>query len=260
MKAKYCKAIRRQIEEADLGHELSSVAASHVRDCSSCLEFYETGMKLRRVVASLAPVEAPADFDFRLRARLANERIHSKSRFGFAHMSLALPSVAVATFVLLAGSVFVWRSLQNSKPVSAFIARTNKTNAAGSTVDKTTEIVPDAAQNALSKTAQANNPTPRKLLPKLSLPKAKREFVASYRRSNMVSKDFSNTGATVVRREESVAGVQLPISLPVQTLKVSLDDGSGISRTISFPTVSFGSERVLTRAGSTSQSAAKSDW
>jgi len=255
MKPKYCKVIRCQIEEAGLGHELSSVAASHLRECSSCLEFYETGMKLRRVVASLAPVEAPADFDFRLRARLANERIHSKSRFGFTHMSLALPTVAVAAFVLLAGSVFVWRSFENSKPAPASVARTNKTNAAGSTVEKTREIVPADAQNPASKTVQINNPASRK-----PLAKARREFVASYRRSSMVSKDFSNMGATVVRREESVAGVQLPISLPVQTLKVSLDDGSGISRTISFPTVSFGSERVLTRSGSTSHSAAKSDW
>jgi hypothetical protein len=39
-----------------------------------------------------------------------------------------------------------------------------------------------------------------------------------------------------------------PIEASSQSLKVSLDDGRGNARTISFPTVSFGSQRVLTTA------------
>jgi hypothetical protein len=48
-----------------------------------------------------------------------------------------------------------------------------------------------------------------------------------------------------------------PIEASLQSVKVSLDDGRGNARTISFPPVSFGSQRVLTTAN---QFAPKGNW
>jgi hypothetical protein len=48
-----------------------------------------------------------------------------------------------------------------------------------------------------------------------------------------------------------------PIEASSQSVKVSLDDGRGNARTISFPTVSFGSQRVPTIAN---QLAPKGAW
>ena len=49
----------------------STAATEHLRECAACREFHEQQTKLRQIVGSLGTVDAPADFDFRLRARLA---------------------------------------------------------------------------------------------------------------------------------------------------------------------------------------------
>src|SRR5687768_8124777 len=107
MKAKDCKAIRRKIEEADLGQEPGTLTMSHLRQCSPCREFFESEKNLRQVVASLGPVEAPADFDFRLRARIANERPRSRRSLTIGNPSLGIPTLTFAALVLLAGGIFL---------------------------------------------------------------------------------------------------------------------------------------------------------
>jgi hypothetical protein len=69
--------------------------------------------------------------------------------------------------------------------------------------------------------------------------------VATYRdgRTNYGgTRDSSGTGAVVLNSNE---GVAFPIEASYQSLKVSIDNGRGSSRTISLPTVSFGSQRAL---------------
>jgi hypothetical protein len=70
----------------------------------------------------------------------------------------------------------------------------------------------------------------------------------------MVAKDLSSLPAAVLKREESVASAGAsPIFLidaSYQSLKVSLDDKTGASRTIWLPSVSFGSQRVLASGNS----------
>ena len=84
--------------------------------------------------------------------------------------------------------------------------------------------------------------------------------VLANQRNRSIARDSSSVGATVVRRDTAIAGAQFPLLFPMQILKVSVNDGRGVARTISFPTVSFGSERVLTRAGNSFQGSVKGDW
>ena len=53
----------------------------------------------------------------------------------------------------------------------------------------------------------------------------------------------------MIKKEEAVASLESPI-FPIETssqpLRLSLDYSGGVSRTISVPALSFGSERVLT--------------
>jgi hypothetical protein len=53
------------------------------------------------------------------------------------------------------------------------------------------------------------------------------------------------------------ASTVFPIDASLQSLKFSLDDGRGNARTISVPTISFGSQRVLQNAN---QFAPKGVW
>src|SRR4029078_3722879 len=72
MRKNNCKVIRRELDELMLGEGWSAAAREPLRECAECREFHVQQTKLRQIVGSLGTVEAPADFDFRLRARLAN--------------------------------------------------------------------------------------------------------------------------------------------------------------------------------------------
>ena len=75
MKELNCAASRREVEESDIAQQLSAAANAHLRDCAKCRDFYESRQKLREMVRNLETVEAPADFNFRVRARIAGERV-----------------------------------------------------------------------------------------------------------------------------------------------------------------------------------------
>jgi hypothetical protein len=65
-------------------------------------------------------------------------------------------------------------------------------------------------------------------------------------------------GATVYSATEPVGvSAAFPIDASVQSFKVSLDDGRGNARTISVPTISFGSQRIMQGEN---QFAPKRDW
>ena len=67
---------------------------------------------------------------------------------------------------------------------------------------------------------------------------------------SLTSVDFSSERANVVSNARPALNNEpvFSIDASLQSLKVSLDDGRGNAHTISFPTVSFGSQRVLTNA------------
>src|SRR5690348_10953873 len=67
-----CEVIRQELDELMLGQTMSAAAVEHLRECIACREFNEKQTRLREIVGGLGTVSAPPDFDFRLRARLAN--------------------------------------------------------------------------------------------------------------------------------------------------------------------------------------------
>jgi len=108
MKETKCEIVRRELEELKLTDECSVGATQHLRDCADCREFHQRQTKLRQIVGSLGTVEAPPDFDFRLRARLANESpaggFHLRSmQWSFASKGFA---VAAAALLFVVGVVY----------------------------------------------------------------------------------------------------------------------------------------------------------
>jgi hypothetical protein len=62
----------------------------------------------------------------------------------------------------------------------------------------------------------------------------------------------------VISGQEAVSGFEaIPLDASLQSFKVSLDDGRGNARTISVPTISFGSQRMLQTGN---QFVPKRDW
>ena len=97
-----CKSCRVEIEESDIAKPRSVEACAHLESCEACASFRAEQLTLARMIGGLKVVAAPADFDFRLRARLAalkSDR-HGQvmpNRFSPGAWSLAI----VAAFVVI---------------------------------------------------------------------------------------------------------------------------------------------------------------
>src|SRR5436189_5931873 len=109
-----CKAIRQEIDHSD---ELTSQVLLHLRGCAECRSFQSQEEKLRALMAGLGTVSAPADFDFKLKARLAREK--SSGSNGGAFASFLTPSralAAVAVVLLLVAGVLLSKTWFVSSP------------------------------------------------------------------------------------------------------------------------------------------------
>ncbi len=113
MKVIGCKTVSKEIDELESGQAPGAETQAHLQACGSCRTFYDDRQKLREMIAGLETVEAPGDFDFRLRARLANqraERVSAFSSFGFG-----LPSIALAVLALVIGVGIYMRATTDSR-------------------------------------------------------------------------------------------------------------------------------------------------
>lgn len=248
MKQIGCKDFINQIEELELGQAPDAGVKSHLQDCASCQSFYDDRLKLREMVAGLEPVEAPGDFGFRVRARLANEAGKRTSPFSIAGFGFGLPSIALATIALLVGfglysrfmteaSVEQPRAEAGSQPssVSAHVASAvPEAKPANATVERSEET----AQSPKSDPASSGIEQRRNLRPR-------RNVNSNLRRDNFVA------------RSEITPTFPLEASEP---LRVSVDYATGGSRTISVPAVSFGSEQVVARGASMVKTSARTVW
>jgi len=242
MRKNNCKLIRRELDELMLGEAWSSAATEHLGECASCREFHEQQTKLRQIVGSLGTVEAPADFDFRLRARLANGNSAAGIYWAFARRGLA---VAAMVIVLAAGAVVV-RNVLNQPAKVDDVAQQPQV---GQPV-KADEPPPVVEQNTPAPVIAGNNaPAPIR---------KNRPTQIDYKKRPVSSIDFSSERAEVFNGAEPVGvSAAFPIDASLQPFKVSLDDGRGNAKTISVPTISFGSQRMVQ---SGNPFAPKRDW
>ena len=119
MRKNICELIRRELDELSLDETCSTAAVEHLRECGACREFHEKQTKLREIVGSLGTVAAPADFDFRLRARLANESSSAASQFNFLAWPVLRRGFAVAAVLLVfATGAYLVRNALNRPPAS----------------------------------------------------------------------------------------------------------------------------------------------
>ncbi|HET9714385.1 MAG TPA: hypothetical protein VFP64_21025, partial [Pyrinomonadaceae bacterium] len=157
MRKNNCEEIRRELDELMLDEACSASAVEHLKDCSGCREFYETRTKLRQMVGSLGTVAAPPDFEFRLRARLANGSPSEGFHFwAFARKGLAFAAVLV---VFLTGIIVV-RNIVNQQ--SAREAAENKPVVPQTPPKLVTPVAPDAAPTSSPLTAGVQPSTPQK--------------------------------------------------------------------------------------------------
>ena len=236
MRKNNCEEIRRELDELMLDEACNASALEHLKRCPACREFHETRTKLRQMVGSLGTVAAPADFDFRLRARLANGSPSQSFHFwSFARRGLAFAAVLV---VFLTGIIVV-RNIMNPQTADD--------------VAETKPVVPQATPKLVAPVAPNVAPTSSPLIagvqPSMPPRKTERWVLTGPRvKRPLATVEPASLGAQVIsgsRAIDSGATAVIPIDASLPSLKFSLDDGSGNARTISVPTVRFGSQRML---------------
>ncbi len=263
-----CRNARREIEEAALGELLSAGAKNHMLSCAACEKILRDQTKLRALVSSLGTVEAPGDFDFRLRARLAAEKHAGTGSFIPGYFFFSFRSVVVATILLLFGSALMFVSFRmrsdnsGSKGVATIVPKGGE----GSPIDSKKAVNnpgPEVAANLEKHLVVVDAGVQSPTKPALKHRPGLRETVAVIPETNRAkSRDSSSTSAAVLKRDQPAEAYHttgFPINAGYQSLKVSVDDGRGTSRTISLPTVSFGSQRALSQSASPLIASAR-DW
>src|SRR5216683_3829803 len=243
MKWMECRATRQEIDEG--GGQLSGQALRHVASCAQCLAFQNERARLRELLTSLEPVTAPADFDFRLRARVAAQTEKLGLRSFFGGFALSTPAIAVAAVVIVAlGGSVVWIKQRGAKQASTLaVNSTSQVKVRSSTTadnlpQSKQADVPDSRNPASTKGTNADAPN---YLVQGRKPQFRDPGLSQSVRSS--SRDFSVSSAPSLKQGQNPGAVY--VSAPVKPMVLSLQDNNGATRRISLPPVSFGSQRLL---------------
>jgi hypothetical protein len=238
MNGKDCREMRREIDQSELGQRLSEQAEQHLAGCPACAGFSAERSSLRELVGSLQPVTAPADFDIRLRARIAREHeARARQPFIFRFV-MSAPGIAVAALaVMLVGSI-VWFSQRTTTESSKTAATTSGKETA------TSPTSPSLAPN--NDSATGIQPAVATVVPTESSKHstASRQFAAKlpvYTAAQ--TSDFNSSQAQSIRLAQDRAG-EVSLTAPVKPMVVSMQDDHGGTRRILLPPISFGSQRM----------------
>jgi hypothetical protein len=266
-----CRSVRREIEHARPGGWLSSLANDHIKTCVACEKFREEDIELRQILSNLGTIEAPGDFDARVRARLAQEKRAGVVPFAIRNFSFGFRSAVFASLLLLFGSTLLVVSLRTPTQIS-LSANGEKSAPAVPGTPATDVSNNDGQQLAANTTSPQVNLAGARQDSTNSLAQPGRKRSGAFRtavataRNNgrrLTTRDLGSSPAPVLRPEDLTAGNRhssFPIGASSRSLKVSLDNGRGSKRTISLPTVSFGSQRVLAQDTSPLLATARGSW
>ncbi len=266
-----CKACRVEIEELDESRALSRSAGAHLESCAGCRAFQAERDTLSRLVGSLEAVAAPADFDFRLRARLAAAKsVDARNgvwhRFAPGAWSMAL----AASFVILIALGLIVRQVWRAPSVSnrnQAVAHNNSVNGTAPTiipsaspVKNDRDIQPKAAPaNDLNLVQQAGTPTTSHRRNNTNrIGNEKPEATASVPDTNedIRSTDFAlGTPAPSIVPEgitDPVTGTKTMVAVPVQASRKSatviLNYVGAKPQMLSLRPVTFGAQDVFERS------------
>jgi hypothetical protein len=276
-----CKVFRREIGEAAGLGDLAGAAAAHAEVCRACGDSLRQREAVRGLVGGLGRVEAPADFEFRLRARMAAAEVKGRrGPFGGLRLVYKLAPVAVvAAFLVIAASLYLRqapRGGQSGAPAGTTREVAGGVGGAQTPVGKQTTATA-AHVDALNDSHTAA-PTPvvsapvavveqaRTGQPRLSLTVAQNiQHVARHRAETA---RVARGAGEVATLNTTVAGVSSAevitrgrtLSIPMETgaapLWLVLKDERGATRVVPVRSVSFGAQDVIAREGTRRQATA----
>ena len=244
-----CKIYRREIEEATDGRGVSTGLRLHVSSCRACGDELSRRESLRALVGGLGKVEAPADFEFRLRARMAAAKAgQDRGRFSGTRWLYSFAPVAVAAcFVVVSATLYFRQPARTNTPaaspvVAASPARNVERERAASvsTQSESPESTVEGEQTAKAVPVEmASTKTHR----------SSQELNTRGRQSRGVAvRNVKRADVEPMTAVSSVSGARvLTLKAPSEPLRVILRDERGAERVVPMRSVSFGSQDFLAR-------------
>jgi hypothetical protein len=253
-----CKAYLHEIVEVAEGRVLSRDARAHVESCRACGDSLREHESLRQLVGGLRKVEAPTDFEFRLRARMAASKTQVRrspldglrALYGFAPVAVA------ACFLIISATLYL-RMTPRTSPVngsseSAVVEKTQSpvdvqssappeqivSNKQGLPVDSMNDRARGAIASIQSTGAPKQRVGVRQLRETLSRSEGNR-----VQASNMLTADLNSAPVITARTWK------IPVGTPAEPLRMVVRDERGAERVVPMRTVSFGSQELIAREG-----------
>ncbi len=250
-----CKAYRREIEAAADGVGVSTGARSHAAVCRACGDELRARASLRALVGGLGKVEAPADFEFRLRARMAASKAEGgRGRFGGTRWLYGFAPVAIAAcFVVVSATLYLRQAARTNTANPPAVVATNGPSRSVEPDRATSNNVQnqDAAPVTVGEVAKVNST--EAVAPRSHKP-AHKVVVRSTQAREVASRGESRMEVAPRTFVSSVTGAQVikPISVKAsaEPLRVIVRDERGAERVVSMRGVSFGSQDFLARGAS----------
>lgn len=248
-----CKTYQSEIEDSARG--MSDRARVHAESCGACGESLRASDSLSRLVRGLEKVEAPADFEFRLRARMASRK-GGRGRFQMTRRGAlyGYSTVAAAVcFVVISASLYLWQwharapSDERKESVAVESEKALQRNP-GSVTSVPSDTTNPAAVGVSGTTAlmkQASGIRPR----------------AGSRRQVRETARIEDDKRTVANNSFAVSSAPIMISVnrSAEPLRVVLRDEQGAAHVVRMRAVSFGSQELLSRDVAGARSDAKSE-
>jgi hypothetical protein len=253
-----CETHRVEIEEASGGPAQSASLREHLGACAPCEQFQRERASLRRLVGGLERVTAPADFEFRLRARMATTegaRRAKPFRFGF------VPGVASVALAVCFVSVSAWIYLKREPAANRPDAPTRASAVAPAAAPESALQKDPASNVAVEKPLKEGDELATSSTPQRAV---KLRDASTFRaRFNGKGSGRAERGAGGVAtfdvRPAPILNASSPTpgevaSLPTTTvalrtaavpLQIVLRDESGAARVVPMSSVSFGSQELV---------------
>ena len=264
-----CQSCRIEIEELEMGGSLTRAASAHLDTCSPCGAFYNERLSLRRLVGSLEPVQAPPDFEFRLRARLAAGTHASNHRFSLRSFIASAPAIGLAaSFALLLAGIVVYNHFKsgaaptNQPSVAAERNSARQTETNNSNTLATTTASVNSPQAPAIQKEEKNVPVTLPIggnSPRANIAANSRNSIHQPRKvdpngAQIITNELGSRSApkiTPAGESPSVASanplLELPVRSPSQPVRVFVNDRTGGKRTVTLEPVIFGSQDFIGR-------------
>ncbi|HEX8722402.1 MAG TPA: hypothetical protein VF736_17435 [Pyrinomonadaceae bacterium] len=256
-----CKVFRGEIEGAADGRALSGAGAAHAAACRACGEELRGRESLRRLVGGLGRVEAPPDFEFRLRARMAASKAGGRRAplRGLRLVYAFAPVAAAVCFLVFSAALYFNRAsrpVSSGAPAAAAVAAQDAAPAEG-------PAAPEASEAGAERVAvEVTPPAPGRILlasgPRVQVRRApavrarevaaKSEARAAARQNTIIT---SAWGAPVINGQRVIT-----LTAPAEPLRMILRDERGAGRVVPMRAVSFGSQELIARQGAPRRQAA----